>query len=400
MNLLVYEHISGGGIASEKMVSNILSEGYSMLRSLISDVKYAGHRVITLLDSRLKKFEPPIEADKIDFISSPSELDEKLRKNSSLVDATYVIAPEKGKMLQKLVKIMETCGRTSLNCRSGAIKKASNKMKILETIKKKGIRVPETVRLNIHQKTKTIRHLVEELGYPLVFKPLDGVGCSGVSLVKNENQITPAIKKIARESISGHCIAQERINGVNASVSVISTDKRALPVTLNQQIVTLASPREKSRYHGGIVPFNHTLKKEALKVAQASVESIGGLRGYVGVDLVLTEEEPVVIEINPRLTTSYIGLRKVVNFNPAQAVIDAVFEKQLSENVQSSRQVFFLKVKIPPLHPPTLLKTYRLDEFVSPPFPVLDNESTYALLAFSNTKHKKSRLLSTRLKRP
>ena len=32
-----------------------------------------------------------------------------------------------------------------------------------------------------------------------------------------------------------------------------------------------------------------------------------GLRGYVGVDLVLTDSEAVVIEVNPRLTTAYLG---------------------------------------------------------------------------------------------
>jgi len=38
------------------------------------------------------------------------------------------------------------------------------------------------------------------------------------------------------------------------------------------------------------------------------------------VDLVLTAEECSVIEINPRLTTSYVGLRHVIDLNLAEAI--------------------------------------------------------------------------------
>jgi len=63
LQFLVYEHVSGGGFANDELSPSVLSEGYGMLRSLISDFKTAGHNVTTLLDSRLKAFNPPIEAD-------------------------------------------------------------------------------------------------------------------------------------------------------------------------------------------------------------------------------------------------------------------------------------------------------------------------------------------------
>ena len=45
-----------------------------------------------------------------------------------------------------------------------------------------------------------------------------------------------------------------------------------------------------------------------------------GLQGYVGVDLVLGEETCWLIEINPRPTTSYVGLRRVIDLNMAAAI--------------------------------------------------------------------------------
>ena len=49
--------------------------------------------------------------------------------------------------------------------------------------------------------------------------------------------------------------------------------------------------------------------------------AIPGLWGYVGVDLVATPSGPVVLEVNPRLTTSYCGLRSALQINAAELVL-------------------------------------------------------------------------------
>src|SRR5205814_157736 len=62
-------------------------------------------------------------------------------------------------------------------------------------------------------------------------------------------------------------------------------------------------------YRGGETPIDHA--EAARQLALAAVSSIEGLHGWVGVDLVIDDDErPVIIEINPRPTTSYIGLRR------------------------------------------------------------------------------------------
>ena len=53
MRLLVYEHVSGGGFADESIPADILSEGFGMLSTVISDFKAAGHNITTTLDSRI-----------------------------------------------------------------------------------------------------------------------------------------------------------------------------------------------------------------------------------------------------------------------------------------------------------------------------------------------------------
>jgi predicted ATP-grasp superfamily ATP-dependent carboligase len=78
-------------------------------------------------------------------------------------------------------------------------------------------------------------------------------------------------------------------------------------------------------YLGGRLPLAPPLNQRAQRLALAAVATLPGARGYVGVDLVLGEAadgtRDYVIEINPRLTTSYIGLRACSGINLAAAML-------------------------------------------------------------------------------
>ena len=123
MRLLIYEHVSGGGFAGEAIPSTILSEGFGMLRSLISDFKASGHSVTTFLDSRIARLNPPTDANCLVPIFSSHEARANLRKISESADAAYIIAPESDGVLQSLVELVEQTGATSLNCQARTIEK-------------------------------------------------------------------------------------------------------------------------------------------------------------------------------------------------------------------------------------------------------------------------------------
>lgn len=368
MNLLIFEYISGGGYSDKMIPPSTLCEAYAMLKILISDCKALGYNIITLLDSRIKELKPPILADKIISIESNLEMYEKLINISKLVDAVYVIAPESYRILEKLLLGIINSGGKSLNCDINAIRKVSNKIEISMLLRKVGLKGPETIVFDIDEKISKIRLSVKDLNYPLIFKPIFSIGCDGLSIVKEENEILGAIDKIKRFSMESKFIVQNFIRGIPSSVCIFSNGKQVLPVTINQQLITLAGPDKNSEYIGGIIPFDHKLKKEALKAAERTVKSIDGLKGYVGVDMILTKNDPVIIEINPRLTTSYIGLNNVVNFNPAKALIDGVQNRMLPRNVKYQGYSFFSKVKLP-TNPMILQKIFKKKEVISPPFP-------------------------------
>jgi predicted ATP-grasp superfamily ATP-dependent carboligase len=382
LKLLVYEHISGGGFASEPLSPSVLSEGFGMLRTLTADFKAAGHTVTITLDSRIAKLNPPIEADCVVPVSSSKEIQANLQKISSETDAAYVIAQETGGALRSLVELIEQTNSASLNCSASAIEKVSNKAGFHDFLEKKGLVTPKTLMFSVLDNIAEINQAIRgRLNFPLLFKPSDGVSCCGLSVVRNEDQVAGAIAKIKQASSSKIFLVQELITGDPASLCLFSTGSKAVPVSLNWQEVNLDTPEACSSYSGGSVPFVNSFRSEAFEAAENIVESFPDLRGYVGVDFVLTENGVVALEVNPRLTTSYVGLRKVVCFNPAQAIINAVLKRELPTHVESCGYAYFSKVNVPNPQVAALQKTYMMSDVVSPPFPVSTNAAASALIA-------------------
>jgi predicted ATP-grasp superfamily ATP-dependent carboligase len=76
-------------------------------------------------------------------------------------------------------------------------------------------------------------------------------------------------------------------------------------------------------YLGGSTPISQPFASRARQIAEQAIAAVSGLQGYFGVDVVLGEQD-VAIEINPRLTTSYIGLRQLAKGNLAEALLQIV----------------------------------------------------------------------------
>ncbi|TRO53146.1 hypothetical protein E2P61_02000, partial [Candidatus Bathyarchaeota archaeon] len=142
LKLLVYEHVSGGGYADKALPASVLSEGFSMLRTLTADFKAAGHNVTTMLDIRIARLSPPISANCIVPVISCQEAQAKIGELSKQADATYIIAPETDGVLQSFVNSLEQTGVVSLNCGTAAINKVSDKAGFYAYLKKIGLSIP------------------------------------------------------------------------------------------------------------------------------------------------------------------------------------------------------------------------------------------------------------------
>jgi tyramine---L-glutamate ligase len=334
--IFVHEFISGGGWSEGDLPPALIGEGYAILWALLSDFQaWGAARMVTTLDTRLWPRRGELPASEI-IALAPAEYEAGFRSILSQCDAALIVAPETDGLLARLSAIVVEAGIPLLGCSPASITLAGDKAACDRIFRKAGLPTPPT---------RVVRpsyapQAAAELGYPVVVKPLDGVGCEGLSLVSRMEELEPALEAAGKTSRRKEILLQSFVTGNHASVSLLASPKGLLPLSLNGQHIEAGRP---FRYHGGVVPYSHPAAQQALELAQAASRLLPGLRGYFGIDLVLGPQGGTLIEINPRITTSYVGLRRVLQANLAELIWNACILGDLPEHVELAGQVVFGK---------------------------------------------------------
>jgi predicted ATP-grasp superfamily ATP-dependent carboligase len=93
-------------------------------------------------------------------------------------------------------------------------------------------------------------------------------------------------------------------------------------LSVNKQNITI---RERMfEYQGSEIPLKHGLSQACARTALRAAKLIN-LLGYCGVDLVIGDI-PYVVEVNPRLTTSFIALTRILGVNLGKLLVRALFD--------------------------------------------------------------------------
>jgi predicted ATP-grasp superfamily ATP-dependent carboligase len=312
--LLVHEFASGGGFAGRAVPAGLGREGRAMRDALVADLAALGrYRIVTSIDRRFPMRRVPAGVEVVTLGQGRAAFGTLLAG----ADAAWIIAPETGGCLERLVASAEAAGVPVLGSASHAIGRAGDKAALVRRLEKHGIRHPPT---RVARSLGECRRAAQELGLPLVVKPARGAGSEGVTLVTSSRRLPEAVALARRAGGPGPLLVQRYCPGVAASVSLLSSGRRAVVLGVNAQRVNRSSG---FAYRGGVTPLVHRLAKRAAATALATCRTLPGLKGYIGVDLVLTESEAIVIEVNPRLTTAYLGLRASFDLNLAGLAVAA-----------------------------------------------------------------------------
>jgi predicted ATP-grasp superfamily ATP-dependent carboligase len=305
MHVFVYEYLSSGAAAAASERPSLQTEGWAMLSAVLEDLARCPRvRISTLLDAR--RTPPPSWTDRIVFHPIRSEAEEDtFRALSEAAEWSLVIAPEfDGILAERSRWVVESGGRLLGSCPK-AIHETADKRTLSQLWSARGIPTPSL-----------------ELMYPLVCKPRFGAGSQATFLVHDEQELARALTQAAAEDWSGEMIMQRYTPGMAASVAFLTGigKKHRLPA-VEQRL----SNDGRFRYLGGSLPLPEDLDRRARHLAELAVECVEGLHGWFGVDLVLGKaadgSSDVAIEINPRFTTSYLGLRRLARFNLAEALL-------------------------------------------------------------------------------
>lgn len=275
MKIMVAEYAVGAG------VPEFILEGRAMLGTLVRSFVSCGHEVLYPTSGMLLDSGTAVRTDRFE---------DAISRISKECDAGLVIAPDE--LLGDLTEIVED-NTVNLGCPPDAVRLCADKLECTGALEKEKIPVPETIGSGSYSGN-------------YVIKPRFGCASEG-------------IRRSSAGVLQRDFIATEFIEGEHLSASII-TGKTQLALTVNKQLIGI---NDEISYKGGIVPYYCDRFDEIIAVGKKTAKVLG-CRGYAGVDIVLGDV-PYVVDVNPRPTTSIIGISRVLDEEIGDLILKSVF---------------------------------------------------------------------------
>jgi len=334
LKLLVFEFAVANGLNNPSLTL----EGQCMLEGLLKDLNNYDVDYL-IMDNSIFDYKSLINGNDCNPIKIVDNLTLWLNENIVNYDACLALAPEEDFNSYYLTKIIEDNNVKVIGSNSDAVLTCSDKFQTYTALKDK---VPFIKSNKIFFSELKDYKTYFNTNSVAVVKPADGVSCKGVKIIRSYSDFIKASAGMKRLTKLPYFLLQDYIDGISISVSLLTNGKTSIPLSCNLQ--NLSSINGNLIYDGGTVPFEHELSVKAESIAKKAVDSVDGLIGYVGVDLLLDEEngEIYIIELNPRLTTPYIALRRLLNFNLGYAIIKSAYG-ELPVKVELNGTVTFYK---------------------------------------------------------
>jgi len=220
-------------------------------------------------------------------------------------DMGLVIAPDH--LLSRFTMILEQYTH-NLGCGFMTVALCANKVQTRKILRQHGVPVP---------------------GEPgpgkRVIKPVKGCGAQGV--------------RLSLGTVGNNEFAERYIEGEHYSVSIIPnriigdaclyySGNPPLVLAVNRQKIDVGADGA-FRYLGGETPVHPPREEDIISTAKKAVEVLG-CQGYCGVDIVLADQV-YVVDVNPRITTSLVGIAACMDEEIADLLVTASKGKGLNE---------------------------------------------------------------------
>jgi len=309
--IFIYEHLTATAIRGEMTDSSLLHEGRVMAEAVLSDLtSLPGLAVKTLWGNAIL---PPDVCDlACEMIHSEAQRVQSFLQACRSADLVLIIAPESAGILQEL---LHTARRVKpngvLNCSGSGLEIGCDKWRLAEFC-------------SDHQ----IPHLPTRVcdgspvtDLPAVVKPRDGAGTEKIQIVRNLSDIQRLIHDDRQ-------IIQPLLDGIplSSAACYATSGERQLTLPLGEQFLEFHD--DTVEYRGGSLPWQHAdwplAMEQAEQIWKLLDSRLDGLRGYVGIDWLWQPSAQTLrlVEINPRLTTAYIGYRQAYGNQISRTLIE------------------------------------------------------------------------------
>jgi biotin carboxylase len=136
------------------------------------------------------------------------------------------------------------------------------------------------------------------LDVPCVVKPPDRQGQRGLSLVRSQDELGPALHRAAEASRTGAVLVEELVEGAEVTVNAFSVDGSFYPLTVTDRLT--AEPPAFGVALAHAWP-SHADGGDAAEAARLAVEAIGIRSGPTYTQVRISPEGPKVMEVAARL---------------------------------------------------------------------------------------------------
>jgi predicted ATP-grasp superfamily ATP-dependent carboligase len=251
-------------------------------------------RVIVTLDTRLRDDPGPWIIERI----AAGESISRLRQLARSADFTVLIAPETTGVLENLTRELHDVGARTLGSTAEAIEITGDKARLAVRLESAGVATPRT------RTVVPTAGLPVDADYPAVLKPVDGAGSLNTFVIQDQNSVP------AEASAMPVAVLQPFLSGAPMSASfLVGEAGTAHLIGIGAQRMVIRDGR--FEYLGGTLPVSCP---SAVAQIEPAIAAVTGLRGFVGIDFLWDVErrQATVLEINPRPTTSYVGLSRLL----------------------------------------------------------------------------------------
>jgi predicted ATP-grasp superfamily ATP-dependent carboligase len=307
MKILIFEYINGGGCANTDLPTAIAREGWQMLTAVLNDLNANGkHELTVLLDQRCLNTDLPQGIN----IITVTPMDDVLAIFSNAIqncDAVLPIAPETEDILFTLCSTVEASGKCLLSSASSAVAKTADKLKTFTILSANHIATLPSHRLDKYP------HFHSQ---GTVIKERDGAGCENCFVCINEDDFEKLLVSLHHPQ---QYVIQPFVAGIALSLSVLFREGVGQLICINHQII---KTHENQRLKLVGCEVNCNIDKTPFQtVVDQIAKAFPDLWGYAGVDIIKHEDQLLVVEINPRLTSSYKGIGAALGINVAELVL-------------------------------------------------------------------------------
>ena len=320
MKIVLYEWCCSGGLAAEPAPADhasLAAEGRMMLEALAADAARDPAIDVTVLVDATRAMQVPAAARTLS-VESGAEI-AALVAAACDADWTVIVAPESDGILAARVAAARSAGARVLAPPDAFIAIASDKQRTIDALAAAGVPVPAGRSLAAGEPVPVGFHL------PAVRKSRDGAGGDGLEIIRRHDVAA------ATQAMRLEAYAPGMPVGVSCLCGPAGID--VLP-PMRQRF----SAGDCLRYQGSDLLVDEALVSRAESLARRAVVAVTRAaaaesrpRGWVGVDMILGQRDDGgddrVLEVNPRLTTSFVWLAP----RAASSIVRSLIDRASSE---------------------------------------------------------------------